>query len=156
MKFNVEKNIDNNIVSATISVTSLGSNTLTEEQERNLITDFPRNVEFANISFSANMKMGADNLPIIADDSDVDSQLVEINELVNQIIPIDEDFTAKLSLNVKKVKTDELGDIFKTPESVCKAKVSLFYLKIKEEIIKLIEEMRTINDDFETDDEFSV
>lgn len=156
MKFSVKQTINENIITATITVVGLGSNTLTEEQERNLISDFPRSVEFAKIKFSAPMKIGTKNLPIIADENDADAQLVEIKELVNQIIPIDETFIANISFNVGKISKDELGSVFTTQESLGKAKTSLFYLKIREEIERLIEEMRNLNDEFEGEEEFSV
>lgn len=156
MKFNVAKEIKDNIVTATITVTSLGSNTLTAEQEGNLIADFPRNIEFSKINFEAPMKIGSEGLPIIASEDDVDTQTVAIDDLINQIIPIDKDLEITLSVKVSSIGNDELGDVFTSPESVAKAKISLFYLKIKEEIERLINEMRSLNDDFEKEEEFSI
>lgn len=143
-----------NVVGTKISVELLGTSELTAEQELEQLHNFTRNLEYTKIKFSAPMKM-IDNIPVIASEDDSDTQLVSLN-LINKKIPLDETFSVDISIDVSKIPTSELGDVFTTVESLAQAKIVLFAAKIKEEINRLLTEIRAMSNDFETEIEYTL
>ena len=49
MKLNINKKIENNIITVDISVAELGTSTSTQIEEEQILSDFPRSIKFSEI-----------------------------------------------------------------------------------------------------------
>lgn len=156
MKLTVNKKIENNIVTVEIGVVELGTTSSVENEERNLLHDFPRSVKFSAIDFTANMKIDeTSGDPVVTEDEVDDSTIVELSlkDIINKEYPINEELAISFSVDVTKIPTSELNTVLDTVEKLGKAKVELFAVKIQEEIGKKLAELRKLNTKFEGEKE---
>ena len=59
MYLKVKNDIENNIFSTVITVDSFGTEQLSEDEERELLRDFPTKVSYRNLKFEKNIKIDA-------------------------------------------------------------------------------------------------
>lgn len=156
MKLRINKSIENNIISVDITVAELGTTTSVEEEEMNLLHDFPRTIKYSDIDFKSNMKIDATTGdPVITSDP-VDGTNVEevvIDNLINREYDVDEDLAISMSFDVTKISANALNSVFNTVEKLGKAYAELFAVKIQEEIGKKLTELRSLNTKFEGETE---
>ena len=92
MKLNINKTIDENVISVDISVAELGTTDTSAELEKDMLHDFVRTIEYAKIQFKSNMKMDANGDPITTEDPVDDTTVVEVElkDLINKSYIVDE------------------------------------------------------------------
>lgn len=156
MKLNIKKSIDNNIITVDISVAELGTSSSVQDEERNLLADFPRSVRYSDINFVGNMKIDATSGdPVVTTDTVDGTNVVEVSlkDIINKEYPIREDMNIGFSIDVTKIPDSELNDVMNTVEKLGKAKAELFAIRIQEEIGKKLAELRSLNTKFEGETE---
>ena len=57
MDLKITNNIDNNIFSTHVTVDALGTEQMSEDEERELISNFPIKLAYRNLKFSKNIKI---------------------------------------------------------------------------------------------------
>lgn len=154
MKLVVNKKIEENIITADITVSELGTNSIAATEELETLHDFPRTFCYKDIVFSANMKMDEGNNPVITDSEPDGSTIANVElELINKSFDINEDLHLTLTLDVNKINKNDLSDPFDTIEKLGKARIELYCVKVQEEIKKKLEEIRTLATTFEGETE---
>ncbi len=156
MKLNIKKSIENNIVTVDISVAELGTTSSVQDEERNLLADFPRSVKYSDINFVGNMKADSSTGdPVVTTDDADGTNIVEVSlkDIINKEYPIQEDMNIVFSIDVTKIPDSELNDVMDTVEKLGKAKAELFATRIHEEIGKKLAELRSLNTKFEGETE---
>ena len=155
MKLNINKKIENNIITVDISVDSLGTSTSTSEEEMSVLADFPRSVRFSDINFSANIKLDSNGDPVVTDEESDGSTIVtvELKNIINKEYPINADLNISIPFDVTKIASSETNTVLDTVEKVGKAYAELFATKVQEEIAKKLAEVRSLNTKFEGETE---
>lgn len=148
MKLKFKNNLEDNVRSVKITVSSMGSKTLTIEQEKELIADYNPILEYRNLDFKGYFKM--DNLDVIEATSDSDGELVSLS-LTNKIIKVDENFAVELSIATDSIKTGEVGSILNTKDKVAEAKILLFSKVIEKAVKDTITALKAKDNNFETE-----
>ena len=151
MKLNINKKIENNIITVDISVDSLGTSTSTSEEESAILADFPRSIKFSDIDFKANVKLDENSDPVVTAEEANDSTIVavELKNIINKEYPINADLNISISFDVTKISTSETNTLLDTVEKVGKAYATVFAAKVQAEIAKKLAEVRSLNTKFE-------
>ena len=155
MKLNINKTIEDNVITVDISVASLGTGTSTSEEEKSLLADFPRSIRFSDINFSANVKLDDNGDPVVTDEETDDSTIVavELKNIINKEYPINADLNISMPFDVTKIATSETNTLLDTVEKVGKAYATVFAAKVQTEIAKKLAEIRSLNTKFEGETE---
>lgn len=155
MKLKVVKTIENNIITVGITVDSLGTSTSTIDEERALLSDFPRSIRFSEIDFKANVKLDENGDPIVTDSEPDESTIfeIELKNIINKEYPIDETLDITMPFDVTKISANETNAILDTVEKVGKAYATVFATKVQAEIAKKLAEVRSLNTKFEGETE---
>lgn len=148
--------INENIITATISATSLGNTTIDADDEKNQLHNFTRTIEYSNINFANNMKLSS-GVPIVTSDTvDVDGvEEVAITNLINKKINLDENFKAELVIDINKIPSAEYEDktVFNSAELLGQAYAVLFIEKVKTAVSEKLAEIRALANDIEKETE---
>ena len=155
MKLNINKKIENNIITVDISVDSLGTSTSTSEEESAILADFPRSIKFSDIDFKANVKLDENSDPVVTAEEANDSTIVavELKNIINKEYPINADLNISMPFDVTKISTSETHTSLDTVEKVGKAYATVFAAKVQAEIAKELAEVRSLNTKFEGETE---
>ena len=155
MKLNINKKIENNIITVDISVDSLGTSTSTSEEESAILADFPRSIKFSDIDFKANVKLDENSDPVVTAEEANDSTIVavELKNIINKEYPINADLNISMPFDVSKISSTETNTLLDTVEKVGKAYAVVFATKVQEEIAKKLAEVRSLNTKFEGESE---
>ena len=155
MKLNINKKIENNIITVDITVDSLGTSTSTSEEESAILADFPRSIKFSDIDFKANVKLDENSDPVVTAEEANDSTIVavELKNIINKEYPINADLNISISFDVTKISTSETNTLLDTVEKVGKAYATVFAAKVQAEIAKKLAEVRSLNAKFESETE---
>ena len=155
MKLNINKKIENNIITVDISVTELGTSTSTQIEEEQILSDFPRSIKFSDIDFKAKVKLDENSDPIVTEDEVDGSTVVEVElkNIINKEYPINQDMDVSISFDVTKISTSETNTLLDTVEKVGKAYATVFAAKVQAEIAKKLAEVRSLNTKFEGETE---
>ena len=78
MKIIQKPNVENDIVSVDITVQMLGTADLTAEQEKELISNYNKVIEYNKIQFKGNIKLNSDGVPEVTEDSVDGTTVVEL------------------------------------------------------------------------------
>ena len=152
MKITQGIKIEENKVTATISVSELGDSTRDAQTELNQLHNFNREIEFSKIDFTANMKI-VNNMPVVTTD-EVDSSTIEeisIKDLINKKYPIDENLAIEQTFDTSRIADAEYSSnkVFNSPELLGQAYAVLFIEKIKSTISEKLAEIRALANDIE-------
>lgn len=147
MKITPIRTIDNNTYTVVIKPESFGTATVTEEQEIEMLKDYPQTLRYADIDFTAKFVV-TDGLPTIStEDSAVE---VKIDNLTNKEFKIDENLNIELSIDSAKIPTAETDDTVLTNTLLlAQAKAILFETKVMDKIKELMMAARANVNDFE-------
>ena len=148
MKLKFKNDLEDNVRSVKITVSSMGSKTLTIEQEKELIADYSPVLEYRNLDFKGYFKM--DNLDVVEATDDSDGELVSLS-LTNKIVKVDENFAVELSIATDSIKTSEVGSILNTKDKVAEAKILLFSKVIEKEVKDTLTALKAKDNNFETE-----
>ena len=152
MKFTQGIKIEENKVTATISVSELGDSTRDAQTELNQLHNFSREIEFSRIDFTANMKI-VNNMPVVTTDP-VDGSTIEeitIKDLINKKYPIDENLAIEQTFDTTRIADAEYSSnaVFNSPELLGQAYAVLFIEKVKSTISEKLAEIRALANDIE-------
>ena len=155
MKLNINKKIENNIITVDISVAELGTSTSTQIEEEQILSDFPRSIKFSDIDFKANVKLDENSDPVVTAEEANDSTIVavELKNIINKGYPINADLNISMPFDVSKISSTETNTLLDTVEKVGKAYAVVFATKVQEEIAKKLAEVRSLNTKFERETE---
>lgn len=152
MKFTEKINTEHNIVK--YSLTAAYNEELTDDESMEIETlhDYIRKVKFANIDFTANVTMSAGK-PVVTDE-DINDTVVEVSLIVapKEYI-LDENLDIQFSIDAGRIADTEINEVLKTKVLVSQAKIAVFQNKIKEEVLRLLNEARNEDNSFEQESE---
>ena len=151
MKLTQSIDINENIITASIAVSELGTSSTDQSTELNQIHNFIRVIEYSEIEFKSNMKI-ANGIPVTTSEGTDESTIeeVEIKDLINKKIVLDENFKAELVINVDKIPQSEFGEhVFTSKELLGQAYAVLFIDKIKAAVSEKLTEIRALSSDIE-------
>ena len=158
MKIIQKPNVENDIVSVDISVQMLGTADLTAEQEKELISNYNKVIEYNKIQFKGNIKLNSDGVPEVTEDS-VDGTTVvelEIKDIINERKIVNEDISFHFERDVTKYPDSVLNDVLNKKEIYAQAECVLFATRIKEALEEKLAEIRALNNKFETVTEYTL
>lgn len=158
MKIIQKPNVENDIVSVDISVQMLGTADLTAEQEKELISNYNKVIEYNKIQFKGNIKLNSDGVPEVTEDS-VDGTTVvelEIKDIINERKIVNEDISFHFERDVTKYPDSVLNDVLNKKEIYAQAECVLFATRIKEALEEKLAEIRALNNKFETETEYTL
>ena len=152
MKITQGIKIEENKVTATISVAELGDSTRDAQTELNQLHNFNREIEFSKIDFTANMKI-VNNMPVVTTDG-VDGSTIEeisIKDLINKKYTIDENLAIEQTFDTSRIADAEYSSnkVFNSPELLGQAYAVLFIEKVKATISEKLAEIRALANDIE-------
>lgn len=152
MKITQGIKIEENKVTATISVSELGDSTRDAQTELNQLHNFSREIEFSKIDFTSNMKI-LNNTPVVTTDP-VDGSTIEeitIKDLINKKYPIDENLAIEQTFDTSRIADAEYSSkaVFNSPELLGQAYAVLFIEKVKSTISEKLAEIRALANDIE-------
>lgn len=152
MKFNEKIDTEHNIVK--YSLTAAYNEDLTDDESMEIETlhDYIRKVKFSDIDFTANVAMEG-NKPIVTED-DTNDTVVEVSLTVapKEYI-LDENLNIQFSIDASRIADTEVNEVLKTKALVSQAKIAVFQNKIKEEVLRLLNEARNEDNSFEQETE---
>ena len=152
MKFNEKIDTEQNIVK--YSLTAAYNEDLTDDESMEIETlhDYVRKVRFADIDFTANITM-SNGKPIVTEDETSDT-VVEVSLTVApKEYVLDENLDIQFSIDASRIADTEVNDVLKTKALVSQAKIAVFQSKIKEEVLRLLDEARNEDNSFEQETE---
>ena len=158
MKIIQKPNVENDIVSVDISVQMLGTADLTAEQEKELISNYNKVIEYNKIQFKGNIKLNSDGVPEVTEDS-VDGTTVvelEIKDIINERKIVNEDISFHFERDVTKYPDSVLNNVLNKKELYAQAECVLFATRIKEALEEKLAEIRALNNKFETETEYTL
>ena len=152
MKITRNIQIDEDKITATITVAELGDSTRDAQTELNQLHNWCREIEFSKIDFTSNMKI-LNNTPVVTTDP-VDSSTIEeitIKDLINKKYPIDENLAIEQTFDTSRIADAEYSSkaVFNSPELLGQAYAVLFIEKVKSTISEKLAEIRALANDIE-------
>ena len=158
MKIIQKPNVENDIVSVDISVQMLGTADLTAEQEKELISNYNKVIEYNKIQFKGNIKLNSDGVPEVTEDSVDGTNVVEleIKDIINERKIVNEDISFHFERDVTKYPDSVLNDVLNKKEIYAQAECVLFATRIKEALEEKLAEIRALNNKFETETEYTL
>lgn len=145
MNITTTNEITNGVFSTVITVSSFGADTLSSEEELNLLNNYSCKIRYKDLDFSGKFKVVDGELTLTEDE---DAALVEL--AVSDIaIPVNKNFKAEYKIALNKIQDDEVTGELTSKEMVCEAKCKLFASVVKEELKRIVEEIRSKSTSFE-------
>ena len=154
MKITQGIKIEENKITATITVAELGDSTRDAQTELNQLHNWRREIEFSKIDFTSNMKI-VNNMPVVTTDPTDGSTIEEITikDLINKKYPIDENLAIEQTFDTSRIADAEYSGnaVFNSPELLGQAMAVLFLEKVKAAITTKLTEIRALANDFEAE-----
>lgn len=145
MNFKVERDIESRVFSTKVSFASLGSETMTPDEEAKMFDDFNFPVIDVGGSFAGKFKVEDDKVVL---SEDLDAQVVKF-VLNSNKVTVDEKFQAEFRINIDKIDTIEVGPILDDKIKIAEAKCLLFEVEIEKRIREQIESIKSKLTSFE-------
>ena len=136
----------NNVRSIEVYVKSLGTSTLTEDEENAILENYSEKIQYKHLTFEGYYKKDSGKIVKATNDSDGDKITLS---LINKVIDVNKDFNATLSIETKTIKDSELGTHLTTKDEVAEAKCWLFYDIIVNAVKDKVVAMKSKETDFE-------
>lgn len=137
--------IENNIFSTAIIVDSFGTEQLSEDEEKELLKDFPSKVAYRALKFTKNVEIKG-NVPEVTATEPNESTVVAVTlpALSNKEILLNECFEAVYHIDVNKISPTAIDEhVLKTKELVAQAYCIVFDEVIREAVENIMKELRT-------------
>lgn len=128
MYLKIKNDIESNIFSTLITVDSFGTEQLSEDEEQELLRDFPSRLAYRNLVFEKKIKMDG-SVPIIAEDTDDGENVVTVKlpALSNKEILIDNNFEALYKIDINKIAPSAIDKtVLTSKELVAQAYCTIF------------------------------
>lgn len=158
MKIIQKPNVENDIVSVDITVQMLGTADLTAEQEKELISNYNKVIEYNKIQFKGNIKLNSNGVPEVTEDSVDGTNVVEleIKDIINERKIVNENISFHFERDVTKYPDSVLNDVLDKKEIYAQAECVLFATRVKEALEEKLAEIRALNNKFETETEYTL
>lgn len=152
MKFKEKINTEHNVVKYSLTAAYNDELTDDENMEIEMLHDYIKKIKFSNIDFTANITM-SDGKPVVTDD-EVSDTVVEVSLIVapKEYI-LDENLDIQFSMDAGRIAEAEINKVLKTKALVSQAKIAVFQSKVKEEILRVLDEVRNEDNSFEQETE---
>jgi len=125
MYLKVKNDIENNVFSTAVTVDSFGTEQLSEDEEKELLADFPTKIAYRNLTFSRNVKING-TVPEITKDTE-GAVTVTLPTLSNKEIAVNADFTAAYKVDIARIPAAAVDkNVLTTPELVAQAYCMVF------------------------------
>jgi len=146
----IKHDIENNVFSTVITIAGLGTETFTEDEEKEILKNFPSKIVYRNLNFTKNIVING-SVPEITDDEISDSIVsVTLPPLSNKEILLDEDFKAEYKIDVKKISNSAVdANVLTTKELVAHAYCTVYDNVICDAISEIMENIRSKTPAFE-------
>lgn len=149
MDLKVKKDIDNNIFSVYVTVDGYGTEQLSEDEEKELLLNFPVKLAYRNLTFSRNIKIEG-SVPVItnvepATTDGVSNGIVKITlpPLSNKEIQIGDDFDAYYKVDYTKIPSGLIdGTIIKSKEVLAQSYCEIFADVVCNAVQEIMTEVR--------------
>ena len=137
--------IENGVFSTVIKVASFGADTLSSEEELNILNNYSCKLRYKDLDFCGRFKIVDGELTMTNDEDGVEVEIA-VSDLA---IPINKNFKAEYKIALNKIQDSEVGDILTSKEMVCEAKCILFANVVKEGLKNILDEIRNKSTSFE-------
>lgn len=144
MDLKITNNIDNNIFSTHVTVDALGTEQLSEDEERELISNFPVKLAYRNLKFAKNIKING-TVPEITDEEVDNTSVVSVllPALSNKEIFINEEFDAYYKIDYTKISPAVIdGKVITSREIASQAYCLIFSQVICDAVRDIMDELR--------------
>lgn len=144
MYLKIKNDIENNIFSTLITVDSFGTEQLSEDEEQELLRDFPSKLSYRSLDFAKKIKLEG-TVPVVADDNDTEEDvvLVKLPALSNKEIPIDSTFEALYKIDINKIAPSALDEkVLTSKELTAQAYCTIFSAVVCEAIQDIMNALR--------------
>lgn len=152
MQLKFTHDIDNNIFSTVITIDSFGTEQFSEDEERELLNDFPSKIAYRNMVFSKNVRMNG-TVPEVTTEEPATAEgeeataatVVEVTipPISNKEIVINEGFTATYKIDVNKVSASAVdASVLTSKELVAQAYCVVFDEVIREAVEEVMQALR--------------
>lgn len=144
MYLKIKNDIENNIFSTAVTVDSFGTEQLSEDEEQEILRDFPTKLSYRNLVFSKKVKMEG-TVPVITDDDieNANAVTVKLPALSNKEILIDSNFEAVYKIDINKIAPSAVDDtVLTSKELVAQAYCIVFSSVVCDAIQKIMDTLR--------------
>ena len=124
MVLNCKVDFKNNVRSIEVYVKSLGTSTLTEDEENAILENYSEKIQYKDLTFEGYYKKDSNKIVKATNDSDGDKVTLS---LINKVIDVNKDFNASLTIETKTIKDSELGTHLTTKDEDLVRYLLLFY-----------------------------
>lgn len=144
MYLKIKNDIENNIFSTLITIDSFGTEQLSEDEEQELLRDFPSKLSYRSLVFSKKVKLEG-TVPVIADDADEGENVVSVTlpALSNKEILIDNTFEALYKIDINKISPSAIDEkVLTSKELVAQAYCAIFSTVVCEAVQDIMNALR--------------
>lgn len=143
MYLKITNDIENNVFSTMINIDSFGTEQLSEDEEKEMLKDFPTKVAFRNLVFKKNVKMNG-TVPEVTDEEAGEGIVaVTLPALSNKEVLLDENFEVSYRVDVNKISNTAVDEnVLTTKELVAQAYCVVFDEVIRAEVERIMTELR--------------
>lgn len=144
MYLKIKNDIENNIFSTLITVDSFGTEQLSEDEEQELLRDFPSKLSYRSLIFSKKIKLEG-TVPVVANDADESEGVVTVTlpALSNKEILIDSAFEALYKIDINKIAPSAVDEkVLTSKELVAQAYCTIFSAVVCEAVQEIMNALR--------------
>lgn len=145
MYLKIKNDIENNIFSTLITVDSFGTEQLSEDEEQELLRDFPSKLSYRSLEFTKKIKLEGTVPVVVADDTEDAEGVVTVKlpALSNKEIPIDSTFEALYKIDINKIAPSAIDEkVLTSKELVAQAYCTIFSAVVCEAIQNIMNALR--------------
>ncbi len=153
MRLSYTSNHEDNVYSITVFVSQKGTSALTEEEEKSILENYNRVIQFKNIKFEGYFDVKDNKIIEVpkVNDGEVQTGIKVTLNLVNQKKLISHDFKVNFEISLSQVKDNEISGNY-TKDQVAEMKTLLFFNRIEEAVKKEVLDMKGRETDFESEE----
>lgn len=150
MKFTVERKVESNVFSVTITHKEYGTNSLDAETEKGILDSFSPVLAYSDITFSDNYTVSGSD--VVKGGSDT-IKLALNNRKVN----IDSTFSVTYRIDASSIAKSEFSSFsdINSREKLAQAQCKLFQDKVVEKLGEILTATRAMNNDFTKTEEIT-
>ena len=151
MKFTVERKVESNVYSVTITHKDYGTNSLDADSEKKILDCYQPTLVYSDITFTGNYTVSGGNVQA----GGTDSIKLSLN---NRKVNIDDKFSVAYRIDANSISASEYTsntDINKA-ELLAQAQCKLFEDKVKAQLQTVLDNTRSMSNDFVNVEEVTV
>lgn len=147
MQLKFTHDIENNVFSTKITIDSFGTEQLSEDEEKELLNDFPAKIAYRALTFTKNVTMSG-SIPVVTDtvitsENDTEIVSVTIPPISNKEILLGEDFEATYKVDVNKIVNSAVDEnVLTTKDLVAQAYCAVFDEVVRDAVETIMIDLR--------------